>query len=224
MAGLSRGFRSRRASPLAAGLLLAVTFALTAAAARWDRFAGELRLAREIQRLPAFGPLAEAVRALTTTELVVPIGLVLAAATLIARRGLDGIALAALFLALPAVQSAVKDIVDRPRPGDLLDVRGSATSPSFPSGHVMSGTVLFVALAAVLVTSPIRPAFRRAGVTLLLALAAMNGLANVYEGVHWPSDVLGGYLWAATLLCAAGLLWTWLHARFARCRSIMERR
>ena len=33
-----------------------------------------------------------------------------------------------------------------------------------------------------------------------MLLAALNGLANVYMGVHWPSDVLGGYLWAGVLL------------------------
>ena len=42
--------------------------------------------------------------------------------------------------------------------------------------------------------------------TLVMALAAvlaLTGIANVYLGVHWPADVLGGYLWGLVLLLPA---------------------
>jgi membrane-associated phospholipid phosphatase len=35
------------------------------------------------------------------------------------------------------------------------------------------------------------------------ALLMLAGVANLYLGVHWPSDVLGGYLWGLVLLLPA---------------------
>ena len=37
----------------------------------------------------------------------------------------------------------------------------------------------------------------------LLVVLALTGIVNVWLGVHWPSDVLGGYLWGAVLLLPA---------------------
>jgi len=35
------------------------------------------------------------------------------------------------------------------------------------------------------------------------AVLVLSAPANVYMGVHWPSDVLGGYAWGAVLLLPA---------------------
>jgi undecaprenyl-diphosphatase len=187
------------AASWACTLTIAITFSV--AAALRDRFPGDLRIAREVQAWPQpVGAFADPIRAITTTELVVVVGVLLAIGLAAMRRRREAITCALLFVALPLVQRVVKVLVDRPRPGDLLEMRGSATSPSFPSGHVMSGTVLFVALAALTWLCPMPASVRLACGALCAALAVAGGIANVYEGVHWPSDVLGGYLWAAVLL------------------------
>ncbi len=83
-----------------------------------------------------------------------------------------------------------KDMIDRPRPaGGLVDAAGS----SYPSGHAAYSVVY--AWLAVAVTLRLRP--RWSGGTALLiggvALTALIGLSRVYLGVHYLSDVTGGW-------------------------------
>jgi undecaprenyl-diphosphatase len=71
----------------------------------------------------------------------------------------------------------------------------------------MSPTVLYGWLV-------LRAWSRRRGHTLalfggaaLLALLALSGVVNIYLGVHWPADVIGGYLWGAAIVAlASGLM------------------
>ena len=102
------------------------------------------------------------------------------------------------------LQFLVKEIVDRPRPDpDLVDLRAGFSSPSFPSGHTMSPSYLYGFLATAALTSFL-PTALRVGVAVGAALfLLLGGLANVWLGVHWTSDVIGGYLWALAVLIPA---------------------
>ncbi len=96
----------------------------------------------------------------------------------------------------------VKDAVDRPRPPDpLVDSAGS----SFPSGHA-ARSVLYVWLAVTIVLR-LRPGMARAAavVAVGITLTVLVGLSRVYLGVHYLSDVSGGWALgaAAFSLCAA---------------------
>jgi undecaprenyl-diphosphatase len=163
---------------------------------------GDLDLTEWVQDWPQPAETAsEAIRAVTGTEVAIAAGAVLAVALFAARRpwlaGLDAV----LFSVLPFAQRAVKVLVDRPRPSaELVDIRGVGTSPSFPSGHVLSGTVLFGAIVVLGWALPLPMAWRWAITAVAIVMAIAGGFANVYEGVHWPSDVLGGWAWAAVLL------------------------
>ena len=72
---------------------------------------------------------------------------------------------------------------------------------SFPSGHAANSTMVFGALALLLAS----PGHRRVALTAALTLALLIGLSRPMLGVHWPSDVVGGWafggLWL--LLCWA---------------------
>ena len=62
-------------------------------------------------------------------------------------------------------------------------------SSSFPSGH--AGNTMAVFLSVALIAAP--PAWRRSAVILAIGLSVAIGLTRPYLGVHWPSDVIGGW-------------------------------
>jgi undecaprenyl-diphosphatase len=182
--------------------------ALSLLAARYDRLRGDLWLARQVQDLPAvFETPAEITRALTATWVVVVLGTVLVTVFDFLARRRAWLVFTVMFLALAPTQATVKNLVDRPRPdAALIERRGTFTSESFPSGHVLGATALFL-LIGWLVVEKLPPGRQRVAVWVGVAGACLlSGFANVYEGVHWPSDVLGGYLWAGVLMTAAGAI------------------
>lgn len=65
---------------------------------------------------------------------------------------------------------------------------------SFPSGHSANSLTAYVLLACFLVTGRFRPA----AVVGALAIAFVVGVTRILLGVHWLSDVIGG--WAAGLI------------------------
>jgi undecaprenyl-diphosphatase len=125
----------------------------------------------------------------------------------------------ALFLVFTAiggglVDSAVKIIVNRPRPV-LESPLASAFGKSFPSGHAMSSTVTYGALLLVLL-----PALPRRGrpfaIAGTIALVASIGMSRLLLGVHYVSDVVAGYaLGLAWVLGSAALFNIWRRERGA---------
>ncbi len=127
-----------------------------------------------------------------------PAAAVLVGCLLLVRRYAD-VAMIVAGMAVIGIGNGLKLLVDRPRPEyHLFDPVQS--SLSFPSGH----TLLAVIMGGVLVylvgrwVNPL--ALRRAiQVGLILTVMAM-GTSRVYLGVHWPSDVIGAYMFGAMAL------------------------
>jgi len=107
-----------------------------------------------------------------------------------------------------ALSTALKLGFDRPRP-DLVPHGVDVYLASFPSGHAMLSAVTYLTLGAIL--ARVQPGWTlRLYVLALAALVSLLvGLSRVYLGVHWPTDVLGGWSAGAgwALLCWLVALW-----------------
>lgn len=111
----------------------------------------------------------------------------------------------AIIGSLTAVGSAlsgaiIKMLVDRPRPSpSLTHVSIWLSDKSYPSNHVLVFTTYFGFLLYLLLNKPkhkIKGLFLS---VIFILLIASIGISRIYLGVHWASDVLGGYL--------LGVLW-----------------
>lgn len=102
------------------------------------------------------------------------------------------------------VSSVLKALFDRPRP----DIPGAphVFTASFPSGHATLSSVVFLTLAAVLAVASSNRKLRVLYLAVGALLTLLVGLSRIYEGVHYPTDVLAGWLigtaWA--ILCWVG--------------------
>jgi undecaprenyl-diphosphatase len=88
-------------------------------------------------------------------------------------------------------------------------------SLSFPSGHAMMATLgLGMLVYVLIVTRAIRGPLRAVVIALASICVLLIGLSRIYIGVHYPSDVLGGYTaGAAWLGICVGIAGIDLHRR-----------
>lgn len=133
------------------------------------------------------------------------IGAGLAAALYLWRAGQGRLALilTAIVLIGRGLSEAQKYWIARVRP-DLEPHLVVVRTSSFPSGHATSSMILFLTLALALTSRTRRRGLMVAGAILLSLLI---GTSRVMLGVHWPSDVVGGW--------AFGMLWVLLTLRLA---------
>ncbi|RKE17370.1 phosphatase PAP2 family protein [Streptomyces sp. TLI_171] len=97
---------------------------------------------------------------------------------------------------------AVKSAVARARPA-LPDPVAHAPGFSFPSGHAMTAATCCAVL--LLVFAPVlRPPWRAAAGTVAVLSVLGVGFTRVALGVHWVSDVVGGWLLGLALVAATG--------------------
>lgn len=152
---------------------------------------------------PALVLIARIFTALGEPTVLIGAGFIVGA--LLWRRGHPHFALALLLVILlgRGLSEVQKYWIARARPDfepHLVVVKTS----SFPSGHATSSMIFYLTLALAL--APAGRARRVAAVAAII-LSLLVGTSRVMLGVHWPSDVIGGW--------SFGLLWVLLTLRRA---------
>ena len=110
----------------------------------------------------------------------------------------------------------LKEIFARERPEPLPCLWVS--SPSFPSGHAVLAAVVYLTLGILLARLEPRLLLKIYFLGVMMVLAFLVGLSRVYLGVHYPTDVLAGWV--------VGLVWgllCWLAAWYLQRRGAVER-
>jgi undecaprenyl-diphosphatase len=115
-----------------------------------------------------------------------------------------------------ALSLALKGVFERPRP-DLVPHLSYVTSSSFPSGHSMLSASVFLTLGALLARQEESLILKAYFLLVAVTITFFVGFSRVYCGVHWPTDVVGG--WAAGSAWAAGC---WLIARRLQRQKTLE--
>jgi undecaprenyl-diphosphatase len=103
-----------------------------------------------------------------------------------------------------------KLLTGTPRPPIADEVLNEA-SLAFPSGHAANSMITYVAIALLV---PVAQRNRAIAVVLAISISIVIGLSRLILGVHWPSDVIGGW--------AFGLLWVLIFMRLASARPEPE--
>jgi undecaprenyl-diphosphatase len=103
----------------------------------------------------------------------------------------------------------LKDRFGRPRP-TLVDHLVEVHSASFPSGHAANSAIVFLTIATLVARVETTRRERIYTLAIAMLLTLLVGISRVYLGVHWPSDVLAGWLlgagWAALWWVVANAL------------------
>ncbi|WP_133053671.1 phosphatase PAP2 family protein [Mycolicibacillus trivialis] len=134
------------------------------------------------------------------------------------RRLLPAVVVAGTCAAAGLIGVAVKHLagVDRPPPAVHVVAK---TGPAFPSGHVTYSLALLGILAVVLGAGR-STRVRAALAAAVAAITGLIGVARLYLGVHWFTDVVGGVLLALAVIGTGALVLragqTGSHARTAR--------
>jgi undecaprenyl-diphosphatase len=153
---------------------------------------------------PALATLAHGLTALGDPTVLIAAGIVCAVGLWLAGHRHLPLVLVAIVGLGRGLSELQKYWVARVRP-DLEPHLVVVRTSSFPSGHAASSMIFYLALALALTA---RTRWRRPAAAGAILLSLAIGTSRVLLGVHWPSDVIGGW--------AFGMLWVLLTLRLAQ--------
>ncbi|HYI14975.1 MAG TPA: phosphatase PAP2 family protein [Thermomicrobiales bacterium] len=189
-------------------ILLAIVLPLSMFAAGTSVLPGDVAITRFVQgNLPGvFEPLVVAANLIGTAPAMISIALVVSVGLFV--RGHRRYALLVVGATLAQVANiALKLTLESPRPSSsLVQVSEQTSGFGFPSGHTMGTTVLALILLYVATRLMADGLTRRLVQSALLFVPLLTGIARIETGAHWPSDVLGAWIWGTLAAIAVVML------------------
>ena len=112
--------------------------------------------------------------------------------------------MAGAFVINPVLEALLKGLVGRNRPEIAQLVNGAG--PAFPSGHVLATVGFYGILAVFIWRSTSRRSVAVGSLTAAAVVIALVGFSRIYLGVHWLTDVVGGFLVGSVFVLAVALI------------------
>jgi undecaprenyl-diphosphatase len=204
------------APPILVLVVAVLVFALMAVvAAAWVVVPGDDAVLGTVQELPATpfeGPIDVGNRLGDT--IAGPIAVIILTILCAVRRFTPGIVFCLTLLALRLGGMFMKGVFDSPRPDPgTAEIRDHFDGFGFPSGHAMTATCIAMAVTIILPALFRESGLIRSIVAVVWCVAALCGVARVWYGAHWPTDVLGGAASAVVMAWIAVWLGSLYQAR-----------
>lgn len=130
-------------------------------------------------------------------ELIIILGILLVGFFLLKKHKREAMLLAFILTMAPIINAFLKKIIQRPRP--FFHPLVNVYDYSFPSGHAMSSLVFYATISYFVYHATHNKRLGVISTTLSTLLIILIGISRIYLGVHYPTDVLAGYL--------GGLFW-----------------
>lgn len=183
------------------GFALVTFMVITSMTENWD-----MQLAAFVyeRRLPGLTTFTEAITHIGDWEAIVCICLLL---LLYPATGIRyGIPVISVVVLTTAIKTVVKFFVARPRPQEAYHLIHQA-GYSYPSGHAITSAAICIVLI-ILVHKFWKVSGKKVATIIAMAMICLAiGLSRIYLGVHFPTDVLGG--WLAGIACAITVMFFW---------------
>ena len=154
----------------------------------------------------------EAARDLTSLGSIIVLVIITAAVAgylfLARKRAAAWLMLVAVFGGI-ALSDLLKFAFARPRP-DFVAPAARVFTTSFPSGHATLSAITYLTIAALLARNQSSSRIGRYFIVLAALLTILIGISRIYLGVHYPTDVVGGWCIGAAWALGCWVLMTWL--------------
>jgi len=108
-----------------------------------------------------------------------------------------------------ALNNLLKFVFARPRP-EVVSHAPRVFTTSFPSGHATLSAIAYLTIAALLARAYPSPVLDFYFMSLAALVTVLVGLSRIYLGVHFPTDILGGWCIGTAWAIGCWVLLAWL--------------